>query len=203
MVNCKNCGAPLTLEDAVCPHCGTPNPEAQEHLKKLAQLDKEFKKTRKEVVQEVSKTKKGYALLIILVMLLLANFGLFIVHAASYEIAESITAKSVDLDVIKVGAFHSLDLNIIKQCFLRRTDIPGLHELQYCQKHDDGLHAPLLIRKKLPEGKRTVLFRVSRQFFRGIRKAYRFLSDFFKIGALLFLPLGIPPQYIQKYVVQP
>ena len=34
MVNCKNCGAPLTLNDAFCPHCGTPNPEAQEHLKK-------------------------------------------------------------------------------------------------------------------------------------------------------------------------
>ena len=38
MVNCKNCGAPLSLEDAVCPHCGTPNPEAQEHLKKLKDL---------------------------------------------------------------------------------------------------------------------------------------------------------------------
>lgn len=109
MVNCKNCCAPLSLEDAVCPHCGTPNPEAQEHLKKLAQLDKEFKKTKKEVVQEVSKTKKGYALLIILVMLMLANFGLFIVHAASYEIAESITAKSVDLDEIKANMNEYLE----------------------------------------------------------------------------------------------
>ena len=23
MVNCKNCGAPLSLEEAVCPHCGS------------------------------------------------------------------------------------------------------------------------------------------------------------------------------------
>ena len=42
MVNCKNCGAPLSLNDAFCPHCGTPNPEAQEHLKKLRQLDEQF-----------------------------------------------------------------------------------------------------------------------------------------------------------------
>lgn len=109
MVNCKNCGAPLSLEDAVCPHCGTPNPEAQEHLRKLAQLDKEFNKTRKEVVQEVSKTRKGYNLLIILVMLLLANLALFIMNTASYEIAESITAKSVDIDEIKANMNEYLE----------------------------------------------------------------------------------------------
>ena len=103
MVNCKNCGAPLTLEDAVCPHCGTPNPEAQEHLRKLAQLDKDYKKTKKEVFQEVNKTKKGYALLIILVMLLLANLFLIVMHAASYEIAENVNARSVNLDEIKAN----------------------------------------------------------------------------------------------------
>ena len=103
MVNCKNCGAPLTLEDAVCPHCGTPNPEAQEHLRKLAQLDKDYRKTKKEVFQEVSKTRKGYNLLVIIVMLLLANIFVFVLHAASYNIAETITAKSVDLDEIKAN----------------------------------------------------------------------------------------------------
>ena len=56
MVNCKNCGAPLSLEEAVCPHCGTPNPEAQEHLKKLAQLNSAFEQTQYEVVDEVKNT---------------------------------------------------------------------------------------------------------------------------------------------------
>ena len=101
MVNCKNCGAPLTLEDAVCPHCGTPNPEAQEHLKKLAQLDKDYRKARKEVISEVRKTKKGYNLLIILVMLLLANLALIPFHAASYEIAHQILARSMDIQEVK------------------------------------------------------------------------------------------------------
>ena len=109
MVNCKNCGAPLTLEDAVCPHCGTPNPEAQEHLRKLAQLDKDYKKTKKEVYQEVNKTRKGYNLLIVIVMLLLANLALFVMHAASYEIAENINARTVDLDEIKANMNTYLD----------------------------------------------------------------------------------------------
>ena len=93
MVNCKNCGAPLTLEDAVCPHCGTPNPEAQEHLKKLAKLDRDYRRTKLEVADEVKKSKKGYGVLVILIMLLLANLVLIVFHGASYEIAEKIIAS--------------------------------------------------------------------------------------------------------------
>ncbi|MBR4470963.1 MAG: zinc ribbon domain-containing protein [Erysipelotrichaceae bacterium] len=101
MVNCKNCGAPLSLEEAVCPHCGTPNPEAQEHLKKLAQLDKDYKKTKKEVFEEVHKSKKGYGVLVILVMMLLANLAMIPFHAASYDIAEKIIASRMsDTEII-------------------------------------------------------------------------------------------------------
>ena len=95
MVNCKNCGAPLSLNDAYCPHCGTPNPEAQEHLKKLKQLDAKMENARQEVTAEVKKSKKGYGLLIVLAMLLFANLAVFILHSASYEIADSLRAKNM------------------------------------------------------------------------------------------------------------
>ncbi len=77
MVNCKNCGAPLSLNEAFCPHCGTPNPEAQEHLKKLRILDERFEDASREVAAEVKKSKKGYGILLILIMLLLANLVVF------------------------------------------------------------------------------------------------------------------------------
>ena len=109
MLNCKNCGAPLTLEDAVCPHCGTPNEEAAEHIKKLKKLDKDFKKAEKEVITEVKKTKKGYNLLIIIVVLLVANLVLAVMHAASYEIADSITARSIDKTEVKAMMDKALD----------------------------------------------------------------------------------------------
>ena len=73
MVNCKKCGAPLSLNEAFCPYCGEPNLEAQEHLKKLQELDEQFQNTSREVAAEVKKSKKGYGILVILVMLLLAN----------------------------------------------------------------------------------------------------------------------------------
>ena len=101
MLNCKNCGAPLTLDDAVCPHCGTPNEEAAEHIKELRKLKKDFKKTEKEVITEVKKTKKGYNLLIMIVMLLIANLVLAVMHSASYEIAERIAASDYDKEEVK------------------------------------------------------------------------------------------------------
>ena len=101
MVNCKNCGAPLSLEDAFCPHCGTPNPEAQEHLKKLAKLDKDYRRTKNEVIQEVKKTKKGYGLLIVLILLMLANLVLIPFYGGTYDIANRINASKYSEDDIK------------------------------------------------------------------------------------------------------
>ena len=95
MVNCKNCGAPLSLNDAVCPHCGTPNPEAQEHLNKLAALDREFRKAQSEVKFEVKKSRKAYGVLVILVMLLGANLILIPFHMAGYEIADRIAVSNM------------------------------------------------------------------------------------------------------------
>lgn len=101
MVNCKNCGAPLSLNDAFCPHCGTANPEAQEHLKKLQQLDAQFEDASREVATEVKKSKKGYGILLILVMLLLANLVVLVLHQASYDIADGIIAGKMTESEIK------------------------------------------------------------------------------------------------------
>ena len=118
MVNCKNCGAPLSLNDAYCPHCGTPNPEAQEHLKKLKALDAEMESAKKEVSEEVQKSKKGYGVLIILAMLLLSNLIALITHAASYEISEKIIASRMSEpeiraqieELLEEGEYQELEL---------------------------------------------------------------------------------------------
>ena len=101
MVNCKNCGAPLALENAFCPHCGTANPEAQEHLKKLAELDKDYQKARYEVVNEVKKNKKGYGVLTILVVVLLMNLVLIPLHSSSYRLANKIIANQRNTAEVK------------------------------------------------------------------------------------------------------
>ena len=122
MINCKNCGAPLSLETAVCPHCGTPNPEAQEHLKKLAQLDKDFRKTKREVTAEVKKSRKGYGVLVVLIMLLLANLFFIVLHSASYSIADDIirsrmSESEIDRtinELLDAGEYLELDIYMEK-----------------------------------------------------------------------------------------
>ena len=109
MVNCKKCGAPLSLDNAYCPHCGTANPEAQEHLKKLKVLDAQVESAKQEVTAEVQKSKKGYGVLIILAMLLLANLVALVLHGASYEIAEKIIASRRSETEIKATMDNLLD----------------------------------------------------------------------------------------------
>ena len=122
MVNCKKCGAPLSLNDAFCPYCGEANPEAQEHLKKLQELDEQFESASREVAAEVKYSKKGYGILVILVMFLLANLVIFVMHQMSYGIAERITAGKMPENEIKAqldqfledGEYIELDLFMSK-----------------------------------------------------------------------------------------
>ena len=118
MVNCKKCGAPLSLNEAFCPYCGEANPEAQEHLKKFRTLDEQFQSASREVSEEVKKSKKGYGILVILVMLLLANLVIFAMHRMSYDIADRIIAGKMTETEIKAqldqfleeGEYIELDL---------------------------------------------------------------------------------------------
>ncbi|MBQ1377609.1 MAG: zinc-ribbon domain-containing protein [Lachnospiraceae bacterium] len=101
MVNCRKCGAPLSLDQAYCPYCGEPNPEAQEHLKKLQEMNEQFENASREVAAEVKKSRKGYGILVILVMLLLSNLVVFVMHAKSYDIAERVIASKMTESEIK------------------------------------------------------------------------------------------------------
>ena len=122
MVNCKKCGAPLSLNEAFCPYCGEANPEAQEHLKKLRELDEQFEIASQEVTAEVKKSKTGYGILITLVMLLFANLLIFGMHQMSYDITRQIIAGRMTEREIKAqldqfleeGKYIELDLFINK-----------------------------------------------------------------------------------------
>ena len=100
MVNCKNCGAPLSLDEAKCPYCGTDNQEAIEHLKKLKKLDQGYRKAQKEVKEEVRKSKQGYGPLIVLLIVLLCNLIMLPFHSASYEIADAINTSKYSKEEI-------------------------------------------------------------------------------------------------------
>jgi uncharacterized protein YfcZ (UPF0381/DUF406 family) len=136
MVNCKECGAPLSLNEAFCPYCGAANHEAQEHLRKLRELDEQLESASREVAAEVKKSKKGYGILIILVMLLLANLVIFMMHRMSYEIADRIIAGKMTENEIKTqldqfleeGKYIELDL-FMNKFSLSYRDYEDYHKI--------------------------------------------------------------------------
>ena len=146
MVNCKNCGAPLTLNSAYCPYCGTHNPEAHEHLKKLQQLDAQFENASREVATEVKKSKKGYGILLIIVMLLLANLVVFVLNFASYEIADRIIAgrmsdtriKAKLDEFLEAGDYIELDL-FMDKFSLSYSDYEDYHKISYLADYQNRM----------------------------------------------------------------
>ena len=48
-MNCAHCGAPITLEEKYCPHCGQPNIQAARHSEDMARYRNEFENTRRGV----------------------------------------------------------------------------------------------------------------------------------------------------------
>ena len=100
MVNCKNCGAPLSLDQATCPYCGTENREAIEHIKKLKSLEKTYRNAQKEVSEEVFRSRRSYGPLIVLVIVLLANLVMLPLHGAAYEFAGRISARKYSIEDI-------------------------------------------------------------------------------------------------------
>ncbi|MBQ6334151.1 MAG: zinc ribbon domain-containing protein [Erysipelotrichaceae bacterium] len=206
MVNCKKCGAPLSLEQAVCPYCGTPNPEAQEHLEKLKQLDKDFNKAKKEVKEEVRQSKRGYNVLVVLVMLLLANLLLIPFHGASYEISERIIASKMSKHDVKAtldellakGEYIEMSI-FIDRFYLPYSEYGEYNRLAYLasdydkvienvtlyQYADDPYSDPLVracqyIKEFSDEYARYLKWDVSEEFLPHYKKLYTEFSNYLK-----------------------
>lgn len=129
MLNCKNCGAPLSLEETVCAYCGTPNPEAKEHLGRQKELDKAVDSARREVVDEVKKVKRGYSLLVILVVLLFANLMLLPLQEASYEVADAMAEGSMSKQEITA----TLDGLLDEGEYIEFGEFTEKHNLRYSE----------------------------------------------------------------------
>lgn len=127
MVNCKNCGAPLKLEDAYCSHCGTQNQEAIEHIKKLEKLNQDYKATKYEVLKEVKSNKNAYGAFTILIIILLANLILIPFHANTYSIARKIISNRKPTAEIK----KQFDIYINEQDYERFAVYYEKYEADY------------------------------------------------------------------------
>lgn len=97
-MNCTNCGAPLQIEDPVCPHCGTKNEFAKKHLRDMQKYQSEFRETKKQVEEKVN----GFSALtvkltVIAVLIVLIVLTVYMLQEGGY----SIWRRAVDRDINK------------------------------------------------------------------------------------------------------
>lgn len=92
-MKCENCGGNLSLEDLTCPHCGTVNKHAQQHVRDMERYHGAFQDTR-EKVYSVTRKYAGIAVRAgVIAGLLILTVVFAVVGARSYEIKSSL-AKS-------------------------------------------------------------------------------------------------------------
>lgn len=54
-MKCPHCGNNLNIEDKFCPYCGQPNTFAVKHQEEMERYERDYKKTKKDVLEETSR----------------------------------------------------------------------------------------------------------------------------------------------------
>lgn len=75
-MKCEFCTGNMAIEDAVCPHCGRPNPFYEAHRQDMVKYEKQFEKTKYEAIEtNVRHTRKAVqvSLVAVLIALILAS----------------------------------------------------------------------------------------------------------------------------------
>lgn len=57
-MKCQHCGSNLNIEDSVCPYCGQPNPFATEHQEAMRRFEKDYERTKKDVLEQSSRLSR-------------------------------------------------------------------------------------------------------------------------------------------------
>lgn len=85
-MKCRYCGAPLRIEDEVCPYCHQENPDAKEHREKMRKFTGEYEQTRAEVYEKTRFFTGWTVRVTIISVLVVLNLLVFVIHGMSWEI---------------------------------------------------------------------------------------------------------------------
>ncbi len=68
-MKCQHCGNNLNIEDRFCPYCGEPNPYAVKHQKEMDRFEKDYRETKKDVLEQSSRFNRHTVRITILAVL--------------------------------------------------------------------------------------------------------------------------------------
>ncbi|MBQ6469021.1 MAG: hypothetical protein IJJ50_03090 [Lachnospiraceae bacterium] len=89
-MKCRYCGGEIQLEDLVCPYCGRPNEEAQQHARDMRRYQREFQKTKMDVTEKAGHASKRAVQIAAIVSLIAAIVVNIFLQANCYNISYAI-----------------------------------------------------------------------------------------------------------------
>ena len=95
-MKCTNCGRKIGIEDKVCPYCNTENKLASQHKANMAQYDKRFKKTQREVEGSAKRMEGLGTRAVILAILMIGILIMVIVDGVNYADPDTSGEKKAD-----------------------------------------------------------------------------------------------------------
>ena len=86
-MKCENCGANLRIEDAFCPYCGAPNPDAIHHRQDMQEYQQKFQRTQRDVYRSAKKFSLINIRIIIVLVLVVLLLVTVMLNSSHYEIS--------------------------------------------------------------------------------------------------------------------
>ena len=69
-MKCQHCGNNLNIEEIFCPYCGQPNPFAVKHQEAMRRFEKDYERTKKDVLEQSTRFNRHTVRITILAVLL-------------------------------------------------------------------------------------------------------------------------------------
>ena len=83
-MRCKKCGHEIGPEELRCPYCGAENSYAVQHQKNMKRFNRDYKKTRNEVISSAQNTRGLATRAAILIVLIIVCIIMTIVTSLNY-----------------------------------------------------------------------------------------------------------------------
>lgn len=103
-MECKNCGAKISIEDERCPFCGAINEEAAKHVEDMKKYQKDYQHTKRTVMTEARRFNRFTVQLTFIALLACLNLFFYFSAKNAWEIGDRITLHRVSANPAKYEA---------------------------------------------------------------------------------------------------
>ena len=137
-MECKNCGAKLSLEDERCPFCGAVNEEAAKHAADMKKYHKDYQSTKRTVMTEARRFNRFTVQLTFIALLACLNLLFYFSAKNAWEIGDWITERQVSANPSK----YEQKLNEFRN--------QELYEAYYCYYNNKSMYTVKSLRSNEP-----------------------------------------------------